>query len=886
MTEQVSYVPEKHLDNTNFGNIIEDNLAMERVVDEAIEMHALVREVDDNFHGRRRGGEDRDDNFNNHLETVLNTLESRVQAHNGQTVEGELMQRVEVLLASHGIFDAAVVSAIVPLCHEISPQLGQTLSKFRRETANIISELSRCCSQLEQHTSEVKLSRAARNETPQEPEERGLQVLTSSSTSTQPQGAKPVGSFSSKYDPHPISPPPAKPAPRIHPGRYASGGLRGLRRRGTQQTKDFNTYHIRSTKTMRQTRDPIPASDDHTHGRCRPRHDISRSSPSSSSYSPLSTSLFGSPSAESKWGTSPFTSESATREARGLGGLDSWPTSPGMGAKLIEHLQYSHKEELAREDTRNGALEVPMEEESSSGLGVESALVMGTRSDALQRPGFSVTQYRRALRKALSSRKVQAKLLSIRDTSELADAVVSSKRAKDREREDKAKGLRGDEFERGRTSSYLSTRSPNGLEEGENVPVPRVDTMEEHVYKHMLARYRILSLAMEHVAVFLLSVEAWAFGIPVGLSNGAEVREGAPGLFSFGGTAQMHSESNLEKGEPLLRTFFYIFVNLVDEGFYYQQKRLQDSIHGQLLKIIRRVTPFKDQHAQKQMLLKKLCGWLSETEFLNIVNAVFRGHDLGREARAYHHTSKRYGTSSQESDRGLLYEFDAGDDSERLPAMVFLLRCLARAGKEREIEARTNTILLDRNNGSRANSREFLLTYDEGIFRDPGVKEKKSQEATFAVYQEDNKVRTKDFVATILNYQLHEHEKVLAPLSAAFRTVDQANTGAIQARPHLSSLFTEGRLHGSHFVCIPDMRKVALPISADSHTGISATKSRESQGLPGDDASGGPGGTSSTATVEGEDFFRGLLVTADELGAGELTFSRVASALLYMGASQ
>ena len=115
------------------SNPDEDDFHMLRVVDDAIEMHASVRKVDKNFHGDQQSGEERDNNFSAHLESVLSTLESRLQAHNYQTVEGELMQRVEVLLASHGIFDMTVVSAFVPLCQEISPQLGQALSKFRLE---------------------------------------------------------------------------------------------------------------------------------------------------------------------------------------------------------------------------------------------------------------------------------------------------------------------------------------------------------------------------------------------------------------------------------------------------------------------------------------------------------------------------------------------------------------------------------------------------------------------------------------------------------------------------------------------------------------------------------------------------------------------------------
>ena len=139
-------------------------------------------------------------------------------------------------------------------------------------------------------------------------------------------------------------------------------------------------------------------------------------------------------------------------------------------------------------------------------------------------------------------------------------------------------------------------------------------------------------------------------------------------------------------------------------------------------------------------------------------------------------------------------------------AILLLLRSLALAEKERDIEAHSNTILLDRNNGSRGLSREFLLTYDEGALRDPNAKAKKSQEINSAVYEKENKVKTRDFVALVLNYQLQEHEMVLAPLKAAFRSIDRANTGTIQSRPQLASIFLEGRLNQSHFRCIPTHR--------------------------------------------------------------------------------
>ena len=301
-----------------------DKLHMERVVDEAIEMHASMREVDDNFHGSRRGGEDRDDNFNAHLENVLNTLESRVQDHDGQTVQGELMQRMEVLLASHGIFDAAVVSALVPLCNEISPQLGQTLSKFRQETADIITGLSNCCSQLEQHlrVSSTTSSTSSTSGGKRDNEERVVeQALPVPAVVAVPDrgvsGRKSSNSsVSSRYGPLntlTIQAPAPKPGPRIHPGRHINGDSRGR-----SQGEDGSPYRTKRTKIVRQSRVQRPRSQSRGRSSSRGRHEESPSS------SPLYLS-----SAQSAATMSAFPSPIAAAAAKAPLGAPNFGISPG-----------------------------------------------------------------------------------------------------------------------------------------------------------------------------------------------------------------------------------------------------------------------------------------------------------------------------------------------------------------------------------------------------------------------------------------------------------------------------------------------------------------------------------------------------------------------------
>ena len=127
---------------------------------------------------------------------------------------------------------------------------------------------------------------------------------------------------------------------------------------------------------------------------------------------------------------------------------------------------------------------------------------------------------------------------------------------------------------------------------------------------------------------------------------------------------------------------------------------------------------------------------------------------------------------------------------------------------------------------------------------------------------------------------------VLAPLKAAFRSIDQANTGTIQSRPQLASIFLEGRLNQSHFRCIPTHRPGGPTPGSRVDQGL--ILSRVPRELQRDTANervevaGSDGGESFRYI---EDFLRRLLAKADVFDAGASSFSCVASALLNMSMS-
>ena len=75
-------------------------------------------------------------------------VEERVENHDATTEEGKILRSMECALATHGIFDAAVASALVPLCADISPELSECLQRFRVKQAELVSELSRCTTRM------------------------------------------------------------------------------------------------------------------------------------------------------------------------------------------------------------------------------------------------------------------------------------------------------------------------------------------------------------------------------------------------------------------------------------------------------------------------------------------------------------------------------------------------------------------------------------------------------------------------------------------------------------------------------------------------------------------------------------------------------------------
>ena len=108
---------------------------------------------------------------------------------------------------------------------------------------------------------------------------------------------------------------------------------------------------------------------------------------------------------------------------------------------------------------------------------------------------------------------MQAKLLSKRDTNGLVEKLASTKRSND------AKILM-------KVKEVPHTGERGLLDAKKAVKLPRVVTMEEHIYNHMMARYGVLSLAMEHAAIFVMSLEAWAFGAPVSLDHESATKNG------------------------------------------------------------------------------------------------------------------------------------------------------------------------------------------------------------------------------------------------------------------------------------------------------------------------------------------------------------------------
>ena len=454
--------------------------------------------------------------------------------------------------------------------------------------------------------------------------------------------------------------------------------------------------------------------------------------------------------------------------------------------------------------------------------------------------------FRSYVKSAYPLKKMSSKRLGLRDILYTVDKLIQSKKVADEKVLARALEARKDAEVVERLKSSLAANEASGqlsklsaqqqlkLRNHENDPskvrIVRVDTMEAHLYKHFEKRYGVVNLAAEHAAIFMRSLEYYAAPAEPHLGTGTKQ---AGGLYHD----RKHTSHT---GDGICRTFLSILLNEVDESFYEKQKDRQGKVYELLKAEIRRDSPNLNAPQAQTRLNAKLHGWMSEVEYLYFVKALFGEEELlyeeeeeeeedGEDYRHEPSFSKglsRSGIALADAlDRGkqrrqglVVSEENEVDDAAALydgraarrharggrvsAPLMLLLKKLATEEREREVEAATVSKVVDKSNGSLGNHATMsYLTYHTSVLSSPVKKLRKSQ-MVHEAWDDDNKgskVRTTDFINTVLIYQLVSYVEYLMPLRQAFHARDHLNMGVL-ATNDIVKLFYEDLQHRDYHV--------------------------------------------------------------------------------------
>jgi hypothetical protein len=96
--------------------------------------------------------------FESHVHTVLQKLDSTLPK-----IQYDEIRRVEVVMARHGLCDAAFQQVIL-LCQTISPDLGYLLKEIRNVHAGYFADLQQICDEFQQHVQDSESEIHVRDE--------------------------------------------------------------------------------------------------------------------------------------------------------------------------------------------------------------------------------------------------------------------------------------------------------------------------------------------------------------------------------------------------------------------------------------------------------------------------------------------------------------------------------------------------------------------------------------------------------------------------------------------------------------------------------------------------------------------------------------------------
>lgn len=811
---------------------------IEEIIEEGKELHRSVKWIEHRLHGKPDGYDDgRDANFASHLDVVQKMVEERVENHDAATEEGAILRSMELCLATHGIFDAAVASALVPLCADISPELSECLQRFRVKQAELVSELSRCTTRMNDLRKQAV-------------EEKAVII---SSTPSSPSVRLSLEVPESLEEPGPESEPSQSLESVASSSR--SPGMSSSRRSRSPRSVDSPGVR-RDTLSSKRDPDPAISPGRHYDGEHSPRKHLSRnSSPSPTGRASSSGRGLTSPTSPSRKGWNPSIFKQRS-------------TIPSPKPVVVSDSSSGYKGTMKIRGSRSGMLDVDDpsirssriynnllttfsvvdEEEAETEPKLQQQYEKRSGSPGREKPDDSdeaskLKAFRSALKSAYTMKKVSAKRLGLRDVLNTLDKLVQTKKALDEKVRARASEARrdADTVEQLKLSmaaneasgqhSKLSAQQQLKLTNHENDPsavrVPRVETMEAHLYKYFEKRYGVTALAAEHAAIFMRSLEHYA--VPAEPHRDPKAKQG--GL--------SHDRKHISRsGDGMCRTFLGILCNEIDEAFYDKQKDRQEKIHELLRADIRRESPNLSAPQAQTRLQTKLSGWMAEVEYLYFVNALFGEDELFYDedeedmmmdfprhepsfsrglsgagiasADALDRSKQRrqglaVGAGHEVEDAVALYDGQAATRNRggRVTApLMLLLKKLAVEEREREVEAATISKVVDKSNGSLGNRATMAyLTYHSTVMSSPVKKMRKSQMVHDA-WDDDNKgskVRTADFIDTVLIYQLMAYTEYLLPLRQAFIARDHLNLGALPNRD-IVRVFYEDLQHRDYHV--------------------------------------------------------------------------------------
>lgn len=792
-----------------------------------------MKSIEKRLHGKPDGYDDgRDASFSAHLDMVQKMVEERVENHDATTEEGKILRSMECALATHGIFDAAVASALVPLCADISPELSECLQRFRVKQAELVSELSRCTTRMNDLRKEAV-------------EERKAVDISSASSSPSVRLSLEV--------PTSLEEPESEPSYPLE-STASSGMSSSSSPRSSRSARSVDSPGVRRD-TLSSMRDPHPiiSPGRHLDGEHSPRKHLSRNSSPSPTARSSSSSGQRSPSSPPRKGWSPAIFKQRS-------------TIPSPKRVTVSDTSAGYKGTMKMRGSRNGMLDVDdpsisssriynnllttfsvVDEEAEMESKLQQQYEKRAQSPGKEKAGDSdeaaskLKYFRVALKSAYTMKKVSAKRLGLRDVLNTVDKLVQSKKALDEKVRARALEARkdADTVEQLKVSmaaseasgqlSKLSAQQQLKLNNYENDPsavkVPRVETMEAHLYKYFEKRYGVTALAAEHAAIFMRSLEYYA--IPAEPHRDIKAKQG--GL--------SHDRKHISRsGDGICRTFLSILCNEIDESFYAKQKDRQEKMHELLRADIRRESPNLSLPQAQTRLQTKINGWMAEVEYLYFVNALFGEDELFYDedeedadfprhepsfskglsgagiasADALDRSKQRrqglvVGAEHEVDDAVAIYDGQAARRNRggRVTApLMLLLKKLAAEEREREIEAVTISKVVDKSNGSMGNSATMsYLTYHTSVLSSPVKKMRKSQ-MVHEAWDDDNKgskVRTADFIDTVLIYQLMAYTEYLLPLRQAFHARDHLNLGALPNKD-VVKMFYEDLQHRDYHV--------------------------------------------------------------------------------------